>query len=115
MGGVSMIFNFAALHMVPLTIFALLFNSKSLFVFLLESLYLKKWPRLLHLFMSFCSFVGVFLLMAPLKALRPDVASNQVKIDFKYVAGCVFSLIGAISTAVTDIYGNHQGMGVCLN
>ena len=105
-----MIFNFAALHMVPLTIFALLFNSKSLFVFLLESLYLKKCPRLLHLFLSVCSFVGVFLLMAPLEALRPDAGSDHVKIDFKYVAGCVFTLIGAMNTAVADIYGNHQGM-----
>lgn len=105
-----MVFNFAAIQMIPLSIFALIFNAKSLIVFLLESIYLKKWPRKLHLFLSFLSFVGVFLLIAPFDFLRPNQKSKIMKIDLTYIIGCFFALLGSTGVALNDIYWNYKGI-----
>lgn len=89
----------------PLSMFSILFNSRSIITFLIEALYLKEWPRKLHLLLSFFSFIGVLILLGPSIA-KPDQSGRS---SLVFVAGCLLTITIATMTSYINIYTKYKG------
>lgn len=108
--GLVYVFFYFAVPITPLAMFSVLFNSRSVIIFLIEGLYVRKCPRAFHLVLSFVSFIGVVILLGPSIVL--PASSGHSKILFVY--GSLLTLVVAVMTSSVNIYTKYNGESLIL-
>ena len=92
----------------PLSLFSILFNSRSVIIFIIEGIYLGKCPRMFHLVLSLLSFLGVLILLGPSLASP----SSEDQSNTLVVYGSVMTLIIAVMSCSINIYTKFNGTNV---
>lgn len=98
---------FVSVQWIPLSLFVIVFNLKSLLSFVFESVSQKIMPKWKYLGFSCLSFLGIVLIMTPKLEKSQNRLNDQS--NWIYLLGVFYALIAAVLAAVSDIYTHSQG------
>ena len=102
----GILFMFASVKLVPISTFFILFNTKGVMIYIMETLWKWRLPPKMHILCCLASFTGTMMVVWPSTSSSVEDPNFSRMSQTLGVIGCCLT---ALFDSMADFYLNHVG------
>ena len=94
---------YLSIKLIPMSTFFILFNTKGIWVYILETFWKRKCPPTMHIVCCVVSVIGTLIVIWPSTSARAEPSRSILSTSF----GILGSLMSSVFISISDVYMNH--------